>query len=368
MAIDPELLAEMQRRGISPRAPAASPSIKDRLMGMADSAAEAAPTAGMMVGGSLGGAAGAAAGGVGAVPGAVAGAGLGAAGGEGYKKVYQYLMGRKDPAADTSLGNAGGIAKAGLAGMGGEVLGQQAGAVLKALRPGAAKVGAGVMKVAASIPEKYGEAVLMKPSILNDAQPREAMGKSYNAFEGYTGLEGLQRKLVSENRATAPSGELEGMVLSPANRIMRGEKVDPQELYLGSQAASKLKLAAKYGEPQAQMAAASGAISQGKNIVDDALGETYPEYGSLRRGNFESRAREAFSTIMPKNKGGTTNVLRPVTAAGAALATGHPGALLATSPAAWGLGIRAGSAMSPIAKLLAKLKMNSEIQDAANPE
>ena len=319
----------------------------------------------------MGGTAGAAVGGVGAVPGAIAGAGIGAAGGEGYKKVIQYLTGKNDPANDTALGNAGAIAKSGLAGVGGEVIGQQAGAVLSALRPGAAKVGAGVINIASGVPEKYGEAVLNDPSILNRAPSPADMGRAYQSFQRYTGLRGLQQELVAGNRATASSGELEGLTLGAANKVSQGQPVDPQELYVASQAASRLKLAAKYGDPQAQMAAASGSISQGKSMVDGALEQTYPEYGGLRADNFESKARAAFGNILPQNKGGTTNVLRPVLAANeaaGALASGHPGALAllpAMSPAAWGLGIRAADAASPLAKFLAKYGVAKTAQNAA---
>lgn len=362
--IDPELAAEMQRRGLP-----VPQTMASRLKGMADSTANAAPTAGMMVGGSLGGAAGAAAGGVGAVPGAIAGAGAGGAAGSAYKRVYQYLTGARDPNQDTALGNAGDIAKTGLAGMGSEAVGQGVGAALTSAL--ARKVGAGAIKVTSGVPEKYGEAVLQDPSILTRAQTPAVMGKAYDAFERYTGLKGLEATLVAGNRATASSTELEGMVLSAANKVSQGAKVDPQELYLASQAASRLKLAARMGEPQAQMAAASAAITQGKGIVDDALEAQFPEYAGLRTGNFESKARAAFGNILPQNKGGTTNVLRPVLAANeavGAVASGHPGALAALplmSPAAWGGAIRAGSALSPAAKFLAKYGAAKTAQDAA---
>ena len=102
-------------------------------------------------------------------------------------------------------------------------------------------------------------------------------GAAFDAFERYTGLRGLEATLVAGNRATASSSELEGLVLSAANKVKQGASVDPQELYLASQAASRLKLAARMGEPQAQMAASSAAITQGKAVVDGALEAQLPE-------------------------------------------------------------------------------------------
>lgn len=364
--VDPELLAEARRRGLAPTPAAApAPTVKDRLLRAARATNDALPTAGMMIGGTLGGTAGAAAGGVGAVPGAVAGAGIGAAGGRGLQRVGQYLLGDRDPANDTALGNAGDIARSGLGGIAAEAVGQGAGAGLAALRPAANKVGAGLAKIATGVPEKYGEAVFKNPDILTRAHSLDTMGKAYDAFQRYTGLKGLEETLVARNRATVGSSQLEKMVLTAANKVAQGAEVDPQELYLASQAASRLNMAAKYGEPQAQMAAASGAIKQGKSLVDDALEKVYPEYASLRSGMFEGKARDAFSKFLPLNKGGTTNVLRPYAVAAEVARKGLVAtpALPVVSPAAWGTGIRAANAVSPAAKLLARFGVRKKVED-----
>lgn len=343
------------------------PTLKDRLMKMANGAAntaeDSAPVVGTMVGGSLGGLAGAGGAGVGAIPASIAGAGLGGAIGKEYQILSKYLRGARDPIKDDALDNFGAIAKSGLGGIASESAGQGAMAALKAVGPSAAKI-------MAAVPEKYGKAVFSDPSILNRAHTLENIGNGYNTFENYTGLKGLESTLVSQNRATAPTGELEGMVLGAANKVMQGKEVSQQELYLASQAASRLKLAAKYGEPQAQMASASAAIQQGKSIVDKELEKTLPEYGSLRKGMFEAKARDAFSNIMPQNKDGTANVLRPWAAISEALrgTAAHSPLVPLVSPAVWGGTIRAGSAASPIAKFLARYGGAKAAQTAANPD
>lgn len=341
--------AEVLAPGVPGTRAPAKLSMKDRLLTLA--AKEGAPITGATMGAMVGG-----------VPGAM----LGGAAGKGYQRVTEYLTGARDPAADTSLGVAGDIAQAGLAAGAGEGSISAIGKILKWLRPRGSKLAAAAAKVGPAIPEKYGEAVFKDPSILRRALPAKTVGKGYDAFERYTGLKGLEATLVESNRATMGSAELERMVLQAANKVIKKLPVEPQELYLASQAASRLKLAAKYGEPQAQMAAASGAIKQGKTLVDDALEKVYPEYKSLRIGHFESKAKEAFSSVFPQNKGGTANVLRPWAVAGTIVREGLKAtpALPAVSPLAWQGAIRAGSATSPAAKLLAKLKIREQVQES----
>lgn len=300
-------------------------------------------------------------------PGRIAGAAIGGAAGEAYKKIADYAQG-KDVSGDTALGNIADIAKSGIAQGSAEATGQLIGKGLSALRPLASETGAAIMKVAAAIPEKYGEAILKKPEILNKAVSKELMSDAYAAFERYTGLKGLEATLVEKNRATAPTSWLEKIVISTANKVAAGEKVDPQELYVASQAASRLKLSARFGEPQAQMAASSAAVKQGKGIVDKALGEIYPEYTVLRNQNFESKAREALSHLMPQNKGGTPSVLRPWAAVGEIARGGlaYTPALPAVSPAAWGMGIRAASAVSPAIKASGEIGLKAGAQEFGN--
>lgn len=323
--------------------------------------------AGAMGGSALGSLAGAPLG----PAGMVAGAALGGAGGKAWQRVGEYLSGARDPSRDTAGGNAQEIGLTGLT----EGAGQAAMGGLASLAPAARQLGAGAMKIAAGIPEKYGLAVLKDPSILRRAAPLEDVGRSYDAFEGYTGLKGLQRTLTGQGRATAPTNELERMVIGPANELAAGRAVDPQTLYTASQAASRLKLAAKYGEPQAQMAAASGAIGQGKRVAEEALEKSFPEYGPLRKSHFEAKARQALEQLLPLNKGGTTNILRPAAATSAAVGTAYAtedakplAALALLSPKTWGTAIRAGAAASPVARFLSRWGTRAAAAEAAKKE
>ena len=303
-------------------------------------------------------------------PGRIAGAAIGGGGGKAAQMIGEYIAGSRDPLEDTMAGNAREIGLAALAEGGTE--GAFAG--LGALKPLGAKLGGGGAKIGAAVPEKYGEAAFKDPSILNRAFPKKVTGEAYDAFERYTGLKGLERHLVEGGRATAPTGELEQLVIGTANRVARGEKVPAQDLYLASQAASRLKLMAKYGEPQAQMAAASGAVTQGKQMAEGALEKMYPEYGTLRKQHFEAKAREAFSHLLPQNKGGTTNVLRPLVAmaasGGASTVAGLPGlaGLAAVSPKAWGALIRMLPSLGKGARGATRLGAAAAADELARPE
>lgn len=340
-------------------------AIERRIPSAVDYVAKEGPP---IVGGTLGAIAGA--------PGGpatmIAGAALGGAAGRGLQRDVEYATGARDPNQDTALGNAADIATSGLAQGAAEGTGQAGMAIARRLAPGAAKLAGGLATIGPNVPGKYGEAVFKDPSILNRGFSPAAMSDQYQAFQRYTGLQGLEDVLVKSGRATAPTSELEGIVINTANKVASGATVDPQELYVASQAASRLKLAARMGEPQAQMAAASSAISQGKDAVDAALEKIYPEYGVLRRQNFESNAREAFGTILPQTKNMTPAMLRAYTAAAAAVGgavEGHPAAAVGlplVSPAAWGLGIRAGALAAPIARRLAGVGLNAGAQTLAD--
>lgn len=343
------------------------PTLKDRLLKMANSATntvantaeDAAPTLGMLAGGTIGGAAGAAAGGIGAAPGAIGGAGIGGAAGEAYRKLSQYFRGTRDPNQDTSLGNAGDISRTGLGGMAAEGLGAGVSALAKtkpAITAGdlLAKGGSKVMKIAAAIPERYGEAVLKNPDILRNAMLPAQRGPAYDAFEGGLGLKGLGKIIEESGRSTMPVGEIDSLAVGTANKVRAGTPTTLQELYSASQAENHMMQAARNQEPGAARALESGILKRAGQTVDSAIESTNPEYAALRQGNFDSHAREAFSNVFPQNKNGTANVLRPWAAFAEFLRDGASKTPLlpAVSPAVWGAGIKTAS--SPITKFLAK--------------
>lgn len=341
----------------------AMPTLKDRLMKLAGVTEDSAPTAGMMVGGAMGGIAGAAGAGVGAVPTAIAGAGLGGAIGKEYQILSKYLRGARDPNLDTGLGNAAEISKSGLGGIAMETGAQGLGAGASALAKTKpmmtagdllAKGGAKVMKIAAAIPERYGEAVLNNPDILRNAMLPAQRGPAYEAFEGGLGLKGLSKTIEESGRSTMPVGELDSLAVGTANKVRAGTPTTLQELYSASQAENHMMQAARNQEPGAARALESGILKRAGQTVDGAIDATNPEYATLRQGNFDSHAREAFSNVLPQNKNGTANVLRPWAAISDMLRNGLVASPLApaVSPAAWGVGIK--TATSPLTKFLAK--------------
>lgn len=305
--------------------------------------------------------------------GRVAGAALGGAGGKGAQMIGEYAAGTRDPMEGSPLSRLKEIGAAGLAEGGAEAGFMGLGKMVRALGPGA-------MKISAAVPEKYGKALFEDPDIINRAITKKESGAAYDAFERYTGLQGLQNKLVTqENRATIGVPRLERMVLTPANQIegLKGvpknlqylrQKPTPQDLYTASQAASRLKLMGKFGDPQAAMAASSSSIGQGKNIADKALEDVYPEYKTLRKQHFEAKAKEATDFILPHNKDGTTNVLRPALALHQA-AVGSTGAGLPfLSPKVWQTLVRLIPSLSKAGKAAGRTGAAATADELAQPE
>lgn len=355
-------------------AKAPEPSMKDKLLGYANQAAdvaeENAPIAGTMIGGMVGGAGGLSIAGVGSGPMAVAGAGIGGIGGKMYQRLSQSLRG-KNQAPDTISGNLAELSRSGLGGMAAEVVGQQGAEVLNALRPIAVKGGAQALNLAANIQVRHGERILNEPSVLNDALLPKQRGGPWEAFERYTGLKGLKNVIKDTGRSQMPVPEMDALAVGTANKVDAGLPVSLQDLYSAGQVENHMGLAARNLEPGAARALESGILKDAGKTVDAELAKTYPEHVGMRQDNFDSHAREAFSNVFPRNNNGSINKSRPLLAANEALVSlmsGHPGALAALplmSPAAWGMGIRAASAATPLAKFLAKYGVAKTAQKMA---
>lgn len=315
---------------------------------------------GPMTAGSL--AAGALTGGAGLLP-AAAAQFLGAGAGEAYGQLASRAAGGKAPGtakeAAKDIASTGAEAAAAELGIG--LIGKGA----KALRPAAEKLGTQLLKVGQGIPEKYGAAALKDLGALARAKSPETVGQAYQAFEKYAGLKGLGKIIEERGVATIPTGELEQMVVGTANKVRAGVKVTKQELYSASQAASHLKLAAKYGEPGAARALESGIITSGKKAVEDAMEKILPEYKNLRTDYFESKMAQQFKSLLPLAKNQSANVLRGLGAVGGAVAatrTDDPRALvlpLLFSPRFAGAAIRTtsrvGKVAAPVARVARKI-------------
>lgn len=297
----------------------------------------------------IGGAAGAMAGeGLASIPTAA----LGGASGEAARQALVSASGNTPPSRNGAGQTLGQIGQAAAEqGLGqGAVLG--AGAAVNAVAPT-------ILETFPRIAQKYAGAALDGASTgqgaLTNAHPQEAVSAAYEAFERYTGLQGIQAQEVATQHLPSNT-EMIQHIFSTGQKVVGGQAVDPQELYTASQYASRLKLMSRYANPPPEVLARSGAISQGKEIVDNALGDVFPEYKDLRNQQFLTKAKEAFSSALPLNRNQSVNKLGVQAAMGAAGAavgagelTGHPGAgfgaaalpLLAISPMAYGAAIQA---------------------------
>jgi len=329
----------------------------------------AGPMAGASIGAATGAAYGVPFGPVGIAAGTIIGAGVGAFGGRmaqtglgnvanvvGADAPYKPLgQATKEAAVEGGLNaafagipfaakGAGALAKAGI--------GVEAG-------PLARKAGAQILRAGPAIPEKYGEAMLKDMSILTRAQPRDVMSKSYQAFQNYTGLKGLD-EIAGERAKAWTAGELYETALTTANNIKSGAQVSPQELYTASQAENQLNRLARAGNPDAMAMRGAKSLEQAGKAADEALEKIYPEYKGLRKGLFESKVREQIGSALPLNKNTSPNVLRTWSAgvmAARAMESMNPLGLVAApfvSPAAWGLGLRGAYAASKVVPPIAR--------------
>ena len=317
-----------------------------------------ASMAGAAMGAARGAAMGAPAGPAGAFIGGVAGAGLGGFGGKGVDILADKLAGRGGPGAGEAAAQMG---EAGTEQMLAQAMGPVFSKGAQLVGRGAkAMIGTGaqVMRAAAGVPEKYGAAALANPAALANAPTPEAASSAYKAFEMETGLRGLGAQIVERGESFSPK-ELERMVIATAKRVFGGEKVPAQDLYSASQAASKLKQFAKYGEPQAKSLVEAGIVDQSKSMVEKALEKEVPGYAGLRQNYFDSKMGEQFDSLLPLNKNQSPNALRAwssgATAAAGAMA-GHPGMLAllpAISPKFYGTAIKAGYRVGQVASAAA---------------
>lgn len=320
-----------------------------------------------MVGGAVGAAGGGVAGGIGSVPGAAIG---GAAGEAARQGVASYF----DPqSAGNVIKDVGiGGAKQALGEVGNIAIGSFLGS--NTARQGAAQA----VKAMSAVPEKFlfsesgngltalGEGGAKNISKGIDLFKSGAAKEAYNKFEQYTGLKGIDT-LAGERAERFSSGELYGLALRAANKLKANESIEPQELYLASQAQNQIERLARAGNADAAAMRGDASLNEAGKLVDGALEKIYPEYKSLRSDMFLSKSGQRFSSIFPLNKDMSANVLRTSVplAKAAEAATGavigyressnNPvaGAIaggilmpLAFSPWVYGAAIRTGAALS----------------------
>lgn len=237
----------------------------------------------------------------------------------------------------------------GVAGVGRAIAKTQTG---KSIGRGAVKVGGEILRIGPSVRLKYGEAVAKDPSILMRAITTGEASKAYQAFENYTGLQGLgsvETSRIVAGGSKFSADELEATAIRTAHKVLGGQQVSPQELYLASQAVATSKermIGASGGYVKQAHERPFARLNQTKQIVDGALERVYPEYAGLRTQNFEAKARAAFDPVFPQNANQSPNLLSTRLALGAVLGgVAGPSALMAIpamSPRIVGTGIKAG--------------------------
>lgn len=238
--------------------------------------------------------------------------------------------------------------------IGGKVLGK-AGEFAGAAYNKAVPLMAGLNRAANGVPQPVGEAVFRDPSILYRAM-KGGLGEAYDAFERYTGLEGLGRYMARTAQRMDP-GKVYTQVVQTMNKLANksGPQPTEQELYLASQMAAEYKRFFPAGTAPSSKSQEFGIMSQAKSAIDDALETSFPEYKILRRQYFEGKAAEAFGQALPQNVNQSPNVLRTTAAMANAADAAQEGDVgrgllsLAVSPIVVGTGLQAGYAATKAA-------------------
>lgn len=299
-----------------------------------------------------------------------------------------------------------------------EGLGIGASALGSLARPGINRAGAGFMKVLGGIPEKEGLQLMEKPSLLLDVPTRETVNKLYDAFHSASGTVS-RKQFISDSAHPFDAGsvshavsQMEDALLalkngtltrqqavnaSQAGRIISDAKGQGQELamqmsdtasstkdlmdnwldatFAGSRVSKQVPLTL----PNAERTVAGHAHGMPRVVqtpVIDQFGnpimmtETtvipghpgYPEWQAARAASRQEHLSEIMSHLLPRNKGNSTNVLRPwhgTTAggvAGGAMIGGPVGAAIGgavgfglTSPLTYKMGLRAAAIAGEVA-------------------
>lgn len=284
---------------------------------------------------------------VGAVAGAMTpmpgGAALGAAGGRALQKGIAKAIGTKEE--ETALEAVGDILLTGVIQgtldkafkLASPVISKVGGAV----KAGAVKVGAQLLRAGPGIKETTGKTVLNDLGLIFRAPSVEQAGGKFaetiNKAGVKTGPEAtkaLTGKLILGQEAKL------NLLNESLDELAQGT-LTTQKAIVAREQTSKLLQTAKFGDPN--FASEKRELTLAIKELDDFLEPKIPGYAEVRKGYREAKIAEEFKTLLPRNKNLSPNVLRSmVGAAGLAAAPWTPlavGAALAVSPAVAGLGI-----------------------------
>jgi hypothetical protein len=295
-------------------------------------AAEYLPTAGAIAGGvaslvAAPGSAGA------SLLGGSALAGLGAAAGKAGEQMVKRMVGQEAPKTSAEAAK-----QIGVEGVITGTLNATIGKLLPLMAPAFKKVVPGVLKAFQGIDERVAQKVVNDPDILFRAKPLDVAKKEFGEFFDGIGFkygprsvkEATGKLALSDNAADDliidTVGRIEGLA-APAGSATQKEVVQ-QALAARYSIGDAVKRAYRSGNNTK-----SRMFIEARGQIDDWLETQIPGFSAIRKTYEESMAKEAFSSVFPKNQNGTVSVLRSIaaTAAGGAV---NPLAVAAASPLA----------------------------------
>ena len=297
------------------------------------------------------------------IPGAIAGAAAGGMAGRAIQRAGEALL-NPDIQVDP-LEVSADVATSGVAQGAGELLGAGGSSLGRIVAPWMKKVGAQLLRVGPGIPEQAGRAVLSDPGILSRAKSVTEAGMEYGAAT--SGLKSGAEASRAAFGKSYLSPEKAADAFDDIAKALKAKTLDLQTALTLRQTTMKA-----ISETPRKLSGLKRILADNIDALDDYLEPRIPGWAAVRRGYREAKIAEEFSSLLPLNKNLSPNVLRTLSAlgaAGAGAAVGHPSALLAPvaiSPLAAGLAIRGAAFGGTIAIPFAKLGTRAGTQSLAD--
>lgn len=257
--------------------------------------------------------------------------GMGAATGKAVEQLVKRAVGEKSP--KTSGEALGQIAQEGfITGAMNAVIGK----MLPLFEPAVKKIVPGILKAFQGIDERVAAKVVSDPDILFRAKSMDVAKKEFSDFfEGVGYTYGPKSVKAATGKLALSDNAADDFIIDTLGRI---EGLPPSAGGATQKEVVQQALAARYAVKDAVKRAVragndtkSRMFIEGRNQIDDWLETQIPGFSAIRKTYEESMAKEAFSSVFPKNQNGTVSVLRAIaaTAAGGAV---NPLAVAAASP------------------------------------
>lgn len=315
----------------------------------------------------------------GALP-AIAASALGSAGGEAYGQLASRVLGGNAP--QTPKEAVSGIAQQAGAGAAGEGVGQLGGAAVNALKAPAARYISSETGVKLPLVQRalknIGE-VFSAPAVKDAGEGINAIASTAGIKTGNEGYAAATASLLGKKASTdefSTSTTLKMAKLARTNL----DNMSPQEMYSTAEGLRKAMAAPKYQDPHGPLAQNFRLYTQTLKNLEDKLEKVIPGYADARMKYAQALSKEAFSFFGPLNKQGTPSVVKNVlqtAGLGVAANQARQGDLAGSaealavitlmSPLLVGYGIRAGSALKPVAEATTKTLAASQASSVPVP-